>query len=98
MLKLRNLFIFLTISLSFLGISKNSFAEGVDELPPELQKAYEGLDADQPVGPSMWRDFMGKEGPYTIGYASSYAGNTWRATALDRLMNHLLQLLFVVLI
>tara|TARA_B100000989_G_scaffold60361_1_gene41424 strand:- start:5306 stop:6463 length:1158 start_codon:yes stop_codon:yes gene_type:complete len=90
MLKLRNLFIFLTISLSFLGISKNSFAEGVDELPPELQKAYEGLDADQPVGPSMWRDFMGKEGPYTIGYASSYAGNTWRATALDRLMNHLL--------
>lgn len=66
-------------------------AEGLDELPPELQKAYEGLDENQPVGPSMLRDFKAKKGPpWTIGFASSYAGNTWRAAAMDMVMENLL--------
>ncbi len=65
-----------------------AYAEGLDELPPELQKAYEGLDSNQPTGPSMWRDFKSKKSPpWTIGYASSYAGNTWRAASMNRLMD-----------
>ncbi len=73
------------------GWSAPAAAEGIDELPPEIAKAYEGLDAEQPVGPSAYRDFKPRKGPpWTIGYASSYAGNTYRATAMDRLMNVLL--------
>jgi ribose transport system substrate-binding protein len=88
MLKIYKVIFSFFLIFSLLGFNLN--AEGVNELPSNLQKAYEGLDADQPTGPSKWRDFKGKDGPYVIGYASSYAGNTWRATALDRLMNQLL--------
>ena len=67
-----------------------AIAGGVDELPPDIAKAYKDLDPEQPIGPSPLRDFKPKKGPpWTIGYASSYAGNTWRATAMDRLMNDL---------
>ena len=39
----------------------------------------------------MLRDFKPKHGPpWTIGFASSYAGNTWRVAAMNRLMNVLL--------
>ncbi|MBX3597544.1 MAG: ABC transporter substrate-binding protein [Rhizobiaceae bacterium] len=63
-------------------------AEVLQELPPDIQKAYEGLDPKTPVGASMLSDFKPKKGPpWTIGFASSYAGNTWRAAAMDRLMN-----------
>jgi ribose transport system substrate-binding protein len=63
-------------------------AAGVDELPKDMQPTYQGLDPEQPVGPSAYRDFKAKKAPpWTIGYASSYAGNTWRAAAMDRLMN-----------
>jgi ribose transport system substrate-binding protein len=66
-------------------------AEGVDELPKDIQAVYKGLDPEQPVGPSAYRNFKAKKSPpWTIGYASSYAGNTWRAAAMDRLMNVLL--------
>jgi len=62
-------------------------AAGVDELPPDIAKAYQGLDPAQPQGPSAYRDFKAKKGPpWTIGYASSYAGNSWRAAAMDRLL------------
>tara|TARA_B100001093_G_C26752717_1_gene981919 strand:+ start:39 stop:1193 length:1155 start_codon:yes stop_codon:yes gene_type:complete len=90
MLRFKKTILTLLISTFFILFGPSSYADGIDELPSNLQGAYEGLDADQPTGPSMWRDFKGKDGPYTIGYASSYAGNTWRATALDRLMNQLL--------
>ena len=66
-------------------------ADGLDELPADLQKAYEGMDEAQPKGPSMLRDFKAKRPPpWTIGYASSYAGNTWRAASMDFLMKTLL--------
>lgn len=58
----------------------------VGSLPQGLQKAYEGLDPQQPQGSSPLKDFKAKKGPpWTIGYASSYAGNSWRAAAMDRL-------------
>ncbi len=65
------------------------FAEGVDELKPDVAKRLynkEMLDPMQPIGASKWRDFKPKKGPpWKIGYASSYAGNTWRAAAMDEL-------------
>lgn len=69
-------------------------AEGhsaVGELPPETQLAYEGVDEGQPIGQSAYRDWTPRsEAPWTIGYASSYAGNTWRAEGLSRLTEELL--------
>ena len=45
----------------------------------------------QPIGPSAYRDWKPKKGPpWKIGYASSYAGNTWRANVMDRLQNTLI--------
>lgn len=68
-----------------------ALADGLDELSPELQAAYEGLDPDQPVGPSAYREWTPRgEAPWTIGYASSYAGNTWRAEGMTRLMDVML--------
>lgn len=73
------------------SIGLASMAAGVDELPKDLAAAYNGLDPQQPVGASAYRDWKPKKGPpWTIGYASSYAGNTWRAAAMDRLMKDLL--------
>lgn len=64
-------------------------AEGVDELPKDLQDTLYNkdlLDPVQPIGPSAYRDFKAKKGPpWKIGYASSYAGNTWRANVMERL-------------
>jgi ribose transport system substrate-binding protein len=77
-----------TAVLAF-GIGAAS-AGGLDELPADLQKAYTGADAGQPVGASPLKDFKAKKAPWKIGYASSYAGNTWRAASMDMLMKKLL--------
>ncbi|WP_397543889.1 ABC transporter substrate-binding protein [Roseovarius salis] len=67
---------------------------GVDELPQDIQdRLYNPdlLDPNQPIGDSAYRDFVAKNPPpWTIGYASSYAGNTWRAAVMDRLQNDLI--------
>jgi ribose transport system substrate-binding protein len=69
-------------------------AAGVDELPKDVQdRLYNKnmLDPMQPVGPSAYRDWKPKKGPpWKIGYASSYAGNTWRANVMDRLQNEII--------
>ena len=63
------------ISFSLISINSYALAEGLDELPTELQAAYVG--ADQPINGGMLRDFKAKNSaPWTIGYASSYTGNT----------------------
>ncbi len=68
-----------------------ALAEGIDELPPEIAKAYEGVDSGQPIKPSAYREWKPRgEAPWTIGYASSYAGNTWRAEGMKRLMEVML--------
>ena len=70
-----------------------SFA-GTDELPKEIQdELYNkaALDPMQPIGESAFRDFVAKNPPpWKIGYASSYAGNTWRAAVMDRLQNEII--------
>ena len=65
----------------------------VSELPADIQNSLynEGfLDPNQPIGASAYRDWVAKNPPpWKIGYASSYAGNTWRAAVMDRLMRKL---------
>ena len=77
-----------------LAVSGFAVAGGVDELPPDIQKTLyskDMLDPQQPVGPSAYRDWKAKKAPpWTIGYASSYAGNTWRAGVMDRLENEII--------
>ena len=77
-----------------LAASGFAVAAGVDELPPDIQKTLyskDMLDPQQPIGPSAYRDWKAKKGPpWTIGYASSYAGNTWRAGVMDRLQNEII--------
>jgi ribose transport system substrate-binding protein len=69
-------------------------AAGVDELPKDVQDELynkDTLDPMQPVGASAYRDWKPKKGPpWKIGYASSYAGNTWRANVMDRLQNEII--------
>ena len=84
----------LAVCAGLVGIAGMAFAAGVDELPADIQsKLYnkDQIDPQQPIGPSAYRDWKPKKGPpWTIGYASSYAGNTWRAAALDHLEKDLL--------
>lgn len=77
-----------------LAASGFAAAAGIDELPTDIQKklySKEMLDPQQPIEPSAYRDWKAKKGPpWTIGYASSYAGNTWRAAVMDRLENEII--------
>lgn len=74
-----------------LAIGTSTFAAGLDELPADLAAAYEGVDEGQPIQASAYRDWTPRSGPpWTIGYASSYAGNTWRAEGLKRLTEEML--------
>ncbi|MEM7696075.1 MAG: ABC transporter substrate-binding protein [Pseudomonadota bacterium] len=84
----------LTVLLSAAALAVTSVgavANGVSELPADVQPAYQGVDEGQPIDASAYRDFTPRSAPpWTIGYASSYAGNTWRAEGLSRLMDELL--------
>ena len=59
----------------------------VTELPKDVQDGLYNpamLDPSQPIGDSAYRDFVAKNPPPgKIGYASSYAGNTWRAAVME---------------
>ena len=49
------------------------------------------MDPAQPLEPSVYRDWKSPNPPpWTIGYASTYAGNTWRKNAMERLLGELL--------
>ncbi|QKC98249.1 sugar ABC transporter substrate-binding protein [Mesorhizobium sp. NZP2298] len=71
-----------------------AFAGGVDELPKNIQDELynkDMMDPMQPLAESAYRDWKPKKGPpWTIGYASSYAGNTWRADVMKRLQEELI--------
>jgi ribose transport system substrate-binding protein len=86
MKRMLNVMVACGVALFFGG--KAVSAAGLDELPPDIAKGYENLDPQQPKGPSAYRDWHAPKGPpWTIGYASSYAGNSWRAAAMDRLLH-----------
>ncbi len=71
-----------------------ALADGLDELTEEIvARTYnsEMIDPAQPIEASIYRDWKSpSEPPWTIGYASSYAGNTWRAAVMDRLIQSIL--------
>lgn len=65
-------------------------AQGINADVKQLLYNEDMLDPQQPVEPSVYRDWQARKAPpWTIGYASSYAGNTWRTAALERLQNDL---------
>lgn len=56
----------------------------IPKLPKELQPFYKGEPGN--VGPSALSSFKSTaKPPFTIGYASTYAGNSWRAAGLEYL-------------
>ena len=82
---------FLALTTSVFASAAVAADNALDQLPANLREAYQGLDPAVPEGPSMLRDFKPKHGPpWTLGYASSYAGNTWRAAGMNCLMKVLL--------
>lgn len=85
---------FLAIAGMTVALPGAARAAGLDEIPQDIRdRVYskDMLDAQQPVGPSPYRDWKPKKGPpWTIGYASSYSGNTWRAAVMDRLQNQII--------
>lgn len=91
-MKMKNFFIgCLAIVGVAIAISGSAIAAGLDELPQNILKQNypkDMMDPMQPLGPSAYRDWKAKnKPPWTIGYASSYAGNTWRAGVMNRLEN-----------
>jgi ribose transport system substrate-binding protein len=82
------------LSVAAVGFAGGAIAAGVDDLPKDVQQrlySKAALDPMQPIGPSVYANWKPKKGPpWTIGYASSYAGNTWRAAALDHLEKDLI--------
>jgi ribose transport system substrate-binding protein len=79
------------IALLFTG---NAAASAVDELPEDIRNELynpDMIDPNQPVGESAYRDWKAPNPPpWTIGFAQSYAGNTWRANEMERLENVLI--------
>lgn len=68
-----------------------AIAEGLSDLPEGEQAHYTMVDPQIPLGSSPLADFAAKNPPpWKIGYASSYAGNTWRASGLNEIMDNLL--------
>ena len=79
----------------FLGIFSNVSAgelckECLAKVPQEMRDYVynmDFMDKDQPLGPAVMKGWKSKrKPPWTIGYASTYAGNTWRKGAMERLM------------
>ena len=73
-----------------LGFSTMALA-GLDEIPKSITDSVYNpdlMDSMQPLGESAFREWKSdRSPPWTVGYASTYAGNTWRKGAMDRLLN-----------
>lgn len=69
-------------------------AQGLSDIDQSIrERLYDPamIDSNQPVGPSVYADFVAKNPPpWTIGYASSYAGNTWRAATIEQLRDEII--------
>ena len=90
-LKLFYAFIFtLFLSIGSNAIAQELCEECLDNVPQDIKDYVynmDYMDEVQPLGPSIMRDWKSpNKPPWTIGYASTYAGNTWRKGAMERLM------------
>jgi ribose transport system substrate-binding protein len=76
------------------SLSAPVVAAGLSDIPADVRdRLYDPkmIDPAQPIGPSAYVDWKPKHGPpWTIGYASSYAGNTWRAAVMTHLQNDII--------
>jgi len=73
--------------------SYNKKSLGLDEIPKSITDSVYNpdlMDSMQPLGESAFRDWKSdRSPPWTIGYASTYQGNTWRKGVMDRLLNEI---------
>jgi len=93
MIRLKLVFAFVaTIFLSSASsvIAQDLCEECLDNVPQDMRDYVynmDYMDKDQPLGSTVMRDWKSpSKPPWTIGYASTYAGNTWRKGAMERLM------------
>ncbi len=88
---LKKLFYFGTVLAFCLS---GAIAAGLDDIDQSVRKRLynlEMIDPAQPIGASVYKDFVAKNPPpWKIGYASSYAGNTWRANAMKQLQDEII--------
>jgi len=78
------------LAVSFVATSSNlNAADILDEIPADIRDyVYDPnfMDPNQPLGESVYRNWKSERPkPWTIGYASSYAGNLWRKGVMERL-------------
>ena len=78
------------LAVSFVATSSNlNAADILDEIPADIRDfVYDPnfMDPNQPLGESAYRNWKSESPkPWTIGYASSYAGNLWRKGVMERL-------------
>ena len=78
---------FALFGVYFITFASNSYAqelceECLDNVPQDMKDYVynmDYMDKDQPLGPAVMKDWKSpNKPPWTIGYASTYAGNTWR--------------------
>ena len=83
-------FITLFLSITSSAIAQDLCEECLDNVPQDIKDYVynmDYMDEVQPLGPSIMQDWKSpSKPPWTIGYASTYAGNTWRKGAMERLM------------
>ena len=76
-------------AISFIGITGSVNADILDEIPQDIRDFVynpDFMDPNQPLGESVYRNWKSDRPlPWTIGYASSYAGNLWRKGVMERL-------------
>ncbi|MCP4708691.1 MAG: substrate-binding domain-containing protein, partial [Planctomycetes bacterium] len=89
------LFSKMVLAVGVLAINASgAWAAGLDEINNDVRSrlySKDMIDPAQPIGPSAYRDWKAKNPPpWTIGYASSYAGNTWRAGAMKQLQDEII--------
>jgi len=87
--------IFTVFAIYFIGLTGKVVAqelceECLENVPEDMRDYVynmDFMDKDQPIGESAMRNWKSpRKPPWTIGYASTYAGNTWRKGAMERLM------------
>lgn len=84
-----------TLALSGLALCASAaVAGGLDDIDQTVRdRLYspDMIDPAQPIEASIYKDFVAKNPPpWKIGYASSYAGNTWRAGAMNQLQDEII--------
>lgn len=90
-IKLIYVFIFsLIIGVFSISVAGELCKECLAKVPQDMRDYVynmEYMDDDQPLGPTVMKGWKSpRKPPWTIGYASTYAGNTWRKGAMERLM------------